>query len=181
MLALIEFSPLLAFGIAYWLGGIYVATATLMVAMVLALLLGWWIKGKVSPMNVASTALVLVLGTATLVLRNVHFIQWKPSIFLWLVGVAFLVSAFIGKAPLAQRLLQGTVPDLKAEPRKWQKVNAAFVLFCAAAGAANLFVAFNASEAAWVRFKLFGLPVAMVLFMFSMLMWLQSRQPADAA
>lgn len=43
MLAFVEFSPLLAFGIAYWLGDVYLATAVLMAAMVVALLLGWWI------------------------------------------------------------------------------------------------------------------------------------------
>jgi intracellular septation protein len=180
MFALVEFSPLLAFGVAYWLGGIYVATGVLMAAMVLTLLLGWWIKGKVSPVSAASTALVLVLGSATLVLRNVHFIQWKPSVFLWVMGVAFLVSAFVGKMPLAQRLLQGTLPELQAGRGQWQRVNAAFVLFCAVAGAANLLVAFHASEAAWIRFKVIGLPVAMVLFLFSILMWLQSRQTVDA-
>lgn len=179
MLALVEFSPLLAFGIAYWLGGVYVATAVLMAAMVVAMLVGWRIKGKVSSMNAASTALVLVLGTATLVLRNVHFIQWKPSVFLWLLGAAFLVSAFIGRQPLAQRLLQGTIPDLKAGRSQWQRVNAAFVLFCAVAGAANLFIAYRASEATWIRFKVIVLPVAMMLFMFAVLMWLQSRQQAE--
>ncbi|MDR2214329.1 MAG: septation protein IspZ [Nevskiaceae bacterium] len=181
MLAFVEFSPLLAFGLAYWLGGVYVATGVLMGAMVVAMLVAWRIKGKISPMNAISTALVLVLGTATLVLRNVHFIQWKPSVFLWIVGAAFLVSAFIGKMPLAQRLLQSAAPDLDVEPRYWQWANAAFVLFCAVAGAANLFIAYNASEANWIRFKVIGLPVAMMLTMFGVMMWLLSRQKPDKA
>jgi intracellular septation protein len=181
MLAFVEFSPLLAFGIAYWMGGVYVATAVLMAAMVLAMLVAWRIKGSISPMNGVSTALVLILGTATLLLRNVHFIQWKPSVFLWILGIAFLLSAFIGRMPLAQRLLQATLPDLKVERAHWQHVNAAFVLFCALAGAANLLIAYRASEAAWIRFKVIGLPVAMMLFLFAVLLWLQSRQPRDAA
>lgn len=176
MLAFVEFSPLLAFGIAYWLGGVYVATAVLMGTMVLAMLVAWRIKGHISPMNTISIVLVLLLGTATLLLRDVHFIQWKPSVFLWIGGAAFLGSAFIGKLPLAQRLLQSAAPELRVAPAHWQGANAAFVVFCALAGAANLFIAYNASEAAWIRFKVIGLPVAMVVFMFAVMMWLQSRQ-----
>ncbi len=45
----------------------------------------------------ASTALVVAFGTLTLVLHDARFIQWKPTIFLWALALAFLVSAFIGQ------------------------------------------------------------------------------------
>jgi intracellular septation protein len=176
MIALVEYSPLLAFGIAYWLGGVYIATAVLMAAMLVALLLAWRIKGRVSPVNAISTALVLVFGTATLLLHDVRFIQWKVSIFMWLLGAAFLLSAFIGQQPLAQRLLQTAAPELRVRPAHWQWANATFVLFCTLIGATNLFLAYHASEAAWARFKVIGLPVATMLCMVSVMMWLMSRQ-----
>jgi hypothetical protein len=106
MNALLEFSPLLAFIVAYYLRDIYVATATLMVAMGLLLLADWLLTRRIPRMHLISTALVLVFGSATLILRSPVFIQWKPTIFMWLLAVAFLVSGFIGKQTLAQRLLQ---------------------------------------------------------------------------
>lgn len=175
MTALLEYLPLLAFGIAYWLGGIYVATATLMVGMTLMLAVVWKLRGALPRVNAISTALVLVFGTATLLLRNVQFIQWKPSVFLWLLGVAFLVSSFVGRQPLAQRLLQPALGGAQRTRRQWLVANAASVLFLAAAGAANLVFAYHTSEAAWVRFKLLGLPAAMFVFMLALMGWLQSR------
>lgn len=175
MLAFVEFSPLLAFGVAYWLGGIYVATGVLMAAMVVTLLLAWRIKGKVSPVNLASTVLVLVLGGATLLLRNAHFLQWKPSVLMWLLAAVFLGSAFIGSEPLAQRMLKGALPDLKVTRPQWLQANTACVLFCLLTGLANIAIAYRAPEAAWIRFKVIGLPILTFVFLFGLAFWLNAR------
>ena len=179
MLALLEFSPLIAFGVAYWLGGIYVATAVLMAAMVVALAAGRLIKGSVSSVNMVSTILVLVFGSATLLLRNAHFLQWKPSVFLWLVALALLVSTVVGRQPLMQRMFQGVMGETTLPRADWLKVTFASVLFCLLAGVANILIAYRMPEATWVRFKVIGLPVAMFLCLFLQLWWLQSRRPAD--
>ena len=41
--------------------------------------------------------------------------------------------------------------------RVWSQVNLAWVAFYAVMGAANLWVAFNLSQADWVKFKVFGI------------------------
>ena len=46
-------------------------------------------------------------------------------------------------------------------------------------GVANLVVAFNASERAWVNFKVFGLTAATLLFIGAQVAWL-TRQSAAA-
>lgn len=180
MPALLEYLPLVAFGVAYWLGGMYVATATIMVAMTLTLALAWKLKGRLPQVNAISTALVVVFGSATLILRNAQFIQWKPTVFLWLLAVAFIASAFIGSQPLAQRLMQPALGDARRTRGQWLAANAACVLFLAAAGTANLVFAYQTSEATWVRFKLFGLPVAMFGFLMLVLLWLNSRRASPA-
>ncbi len=100
---------------------------SLMVAMTLMLAIIWLWKRRVTTMNVVSTVLVLVFGSATLLLHNARFIQWKPSVFLWLLGAAFLGSVFIGAQPLAQRMLQPVIGDAQVDRRAWLKVNATSV------------------------------------------------------
>jgi intracellular septation protein len=49
----------------------------------------------------------------------------------------------------------------------WQQLNWAWVLFFAAMGIVNLYVAFNFSTAAWVNFKLFGFMGLMLVFIIA--------------
>jgi intracellular septation protein len=170
---LLEFLPLVAFLIAYkFFGGIYVATTVLMVGMVLSLAVTWLRMKKLPPMLALSTALVLVFGAATLLLRDARFIQWKPSIFLWLLALAFLVSAFVGKQTLAQRALQPAIGDAQLARADWLKLNAAWVVYGVLIGGLNLFVAYHFSEATWVNAKFYGLPGTMFLFLIGQMLWL---------
>ena len=112
MQILIELAPLIAFFVTYkWFGGIYPATAVLMVAMLL--LLAWdWLRTRTVPqMHLVSAVLVWVFGLATLILRDERFIQWKATVFYWLVALAFAVTIWIGKATLLERLLGKNLPE----------------------------------------------------------------------
>ena len=183
MLSALEFAPVAVFGLAYYLHGIYVATAALMVSMVVLLIIDFaWLK-RVPTMHAVSAVLVLVFGAATLILHNQRFIQWKPTVLFWLISLAFLGSFWIGKRTLAEHFLGKALGDLlgdqQIEPRQWRILNAQSVVFYALLGALNLFVAFNLSERAWVNFKLFGLTAATALFMMVQVLWLTRRvEPA---
>ncbi|MFO1503101.1 MAG: septation protein IspZ [Steroidobacteraceae bacterium] len=171
--------PLAAFLVAYkFFGGIYVATATLMVGMGLSLAVLWLRARRPPAMFAASTALVVVFGAATLVLRNARFIQWKPSIFLWCWR--WPSAACSCSQPLAQRmppaLGEATLPR-----RDWLKLNTAWVVFGLVTGAANLVLAYNVSEADWVKIKAFGLTAVMLVFVVAQTAWLYRRaHPAPA-
>jgi intracellular septation protein len=181
MQLLLELLPLAAFLVAYkFFGGIYVATATLMVGMTLSLVVMWLRARKLPTMFAASTALVVLFGAATLILRNARFIQWKPSIFLWLMAIAFLVSAFVGAQPLAQRMLQPALGDATLPRRDWLKLNHAWVAFGLLTGAANLVLAYNVSEEQWVKLKVFGLSGVMLLFVIAQTAWVYRRAQPQA-
>jgi intracellular septation protein len=176
MQMLLEFLPILAFVVAYkFFGGIYVATTVLMIGMPLSLALLWLKAKKLPTMFAISTGLVLAFGAATLVLRDARFIQWKPTIFLWLVALAFLLSAFVGKQPLAQRFMQHVLGETQMSRGEWLKLNTAWVLYGVLTGAANLFVAHYASEDTWVDFKIWGLMGIMFLFLMGQFAWLYAR------
>src|SRR5450432_1042131 len=76
MQALFAIVPLAAFAAAYYLRGIYFATAVLMAAMVLLVLVDLVRTRRIPPMHLLSTILVLLLGSATLILRDVRFLKW---------------------------------------------------------------------------------------------------------
>jgi intracellular septation protein len=182
MQALFDLAPLVAFFVAYYLRGIYVATAVLMVAMVALLLIDLLRLKRIPPMHLLSALLVLALGSATLILRDPRFLKWKPTVFLWLVALASLLSPWVSRAPLAQRLLAPMVSGSETVPRRtWLRLNLLWVGFYAALGALNLWVADNASERAWVNFKVFGLSAAFLVFAIAQALWLAARTETLAA
>jgi len=182
MQALAEFAPLVAFFVTYSLRGLYAATAVLMVAMLALLAFDWLRQRRIPPLHAVSTALVLVLGGATLVLHNRLFIQWKPTVLFWLVSVAFVASFWIGERTLTQRFLEpalaGRVP---VSQQQWRRVNGASAAFYALLGALNLAVAYGASERTWVYFKLFGLALLTFAFVALQVLWLSRAAAALAA
>jgi intracellular septation protein len=131
-------------------------------------------------MHGVSALLVFVFGAATLALRDERFIQWKPTVFFWLVAVAFLGSLWIGERPLVQRLLGPALGDARVPRATWLNLNLQWVVFYTVLGGLNLYVAFNASERTWVNFKVFGITLATLVFVSAQLLWL-SRQPDPAA
>ena len=185
MQALTEFAPLVAFVVAYWLGGLYVATAVLMGAMLLLLAADWLRTRSVPPMHALSAVLVLVFGGATLALHDRVFIQWKPTVFFWLVSLAFVASSWIGKRTLTERLLGGALAEgfgerLQVSAAQWRRLNLLWAAFYAFLGALNIVVLRNFSERAWVALKLVDF-VLMVLFLLAQVLWLAARAaPADS-
>jgi intracellular septation protein len=183
MQALTEFAPLVAFFVAYVLGGLYVATAVLMAAMVALLGVDWLRLRRIPPMHSLSAVLVLIFGAATLVLHNPLFIQWKPTVFFWLVSLAFLGSAWIGERTLTERLLGATLAEafgerLRLSASLWRRLNLLWVVFYALLGALNVVVLEYLSERAWAALKLVDV-VLMLIFVAAQVMWLAARaQPA---
>jgi intracellular septation protein len=177
MQALLEFAPLAAFLIAYYAAGLYAATAVLMIAMVLLLVVDYLQKRRIPTMHGLSAALVLLFGSATLLLHNQRFIQWKPTVFFWLASIAFLASFWIGERTLTQRLMGAALggENVRVPDTIWRRLNLLWVLFYACLGALNLVVAFNATERVWVNFKVFGLTFATFVFVGAQVMWLTRR------
>ncbi len=184
MQILVELAPLIAFFLTYkFFGGIYPATAVLMVAMLL--LLAWdWLRTRAVPqMHLVSAALVWVFGAATLALRDERFIQWKATVFYWLVAVALAVTIWVGKATLLERLLGKSLPEgVKVAPSTWRNVSLLSAAFYFALGAANLWVAYTMSESTWVTFKTWIVLPLVFVFTIGVIFWLmrghEEKEPA---
>ncbi len=184
MQAILELAPLAAFAVAYYLHGLYAATAALMVAMGALLLADLALTRRIPSMHSLSAVLVFVFGTATLLLHNQRYIELKTSVFSWLVSAAFLVSFWVGKRTLAERLLRTALgaalgSEFHVPEPLWRRLNGMWVVFYAALGGANLLVALRTSERFWVNFNVFGLTIATMLFVGLQIVWLMRRlEPA---
>ena len=165
----IDYLPILVFFGAYFYEDIYFATAVLMAVMPIVMVVQWLITRKLNRIYAASTALVLVLGGATLLLHNPLFLYWKPTVLNWAIALAFLGSQFLGAKPFVQRMLESAAA-LQAD--QWQRLNLIWVVFFIVIGAVNLYVAFTFSEPTWVKFKLFGMLGLTIVFVVVKTIWL---------
>ena len=176
MSQLLEWSPLIVFFVAFKVLDIYWATAALMIACVLLLVVNRVRTGKFKTMHIITVAVVLVLGTATLLLHDKRFIQWKPTVLLALTSIAFLGSLGIGKQPLARRMLEAVFEGpLKISTRTWLLINSVWVVWFALLAVANIYVARHFAESVWVNFKVFGISVATMIFLIPQVLWLSSK------
>ena len=153
MQLLFDLFPLIVFLAAFFYGGIYVATAAIMVAMTLQIAFQWFRHRTVSKMLMTSGVLVLVLGGITLVLRNPLFFQWKPTILNGLFAAAFLGSRFVGDKTLTERMMGHAI---SLTPQVWRELNMMWVGTFAFLAVANLYVLYHFDAATWALFKVVG-------------------------
>jgi intracellular septation protein len=183
MQILFELLPLVLFLGAYLYKDIYLAIGVLMIAMPIGFVIKYVRTRKVDKMYLWSTIFLLVFGGAALYYRDADFIYWKPTAFYWVVAVAFLLSNWIGEKPLVQRVLEmtGELPTDKISAGEWRLLNLVWVVFFVLMGVANIYVAYNFSEAFWVNFKVFGLMGITFVFMIAQGFWLVSKLGGDPA
>ena len=130
---------------------------------------------KIDLMLWISLVLVVTLGAATVWFHNETFIKWKPTGLYWAMALALWVSqAWLGKN-LIQSMLGA---ELQLPDAVWLKLNRAWVLFFAAMGVLNLYVAYHFSTSAWANFKVFGVTGLIVLFTLAQGLYLGKHLPA---
>ena len=150
-------------GWSHTFDGIFSATAVLMISTALTWLISSLLEKRNDKRLMWMTLAVLLFGAATLILRDQRFIQWKPTVFNWVLAAVFFGSQFIGKRTVLERVL-GSQLSL---PRPiWTRLNVLWIGNFALVGALNLFVAYRFEEAVWVSYKLYssiGFTLALML------------------
>jgi intracellular septation protein len=150
-------------GWSHTFDGIFSATAVLMISTALTWLVASLLEKRNDKRLMWMTLAVLLFGAATLILRDQRFIQWKPTVFNWVLATVFLGSQFIGKRTVLERVLGNQL----ILPRPiWTRLNVLWIGNFALVGALNLFVAYRFEEAVWVSYKLYssiGFTLALML------------------
>ena len=180
MKQLLEFLPLVFFFGAYQMDGeivtvgswshtfdgIFSAAAVLMVSSVISWLLASALSRQNQRRLMWMAIAIVVLGAATLILRDQRFIQWKPTVFNWVLAAVFLGSQFVGERNLPQRLLGN---QLSLTRQVCTRLSMLLIGNFTVVGALNLVVAYRYDEAFWVAYKLysaFGFSVVVALLAF---------------
>ena len=167
MKQLAELVPLILFFIAYqmkgttvnigeWsytLDGIFSATAILIIATILQVILTWVLTRELEKRLLWLLAAVCVFGGATLLFRDQTFIYWKPTVFNWVLALVFAASNYIGDRNLMERTLGHQLELPKAV---WNKLLWLWVGNFSLVGALNIVVAYQLGEAFWVSYKLYS-------------------------
>ncbi len=157
-----DFGPLLIFFFVNAKWGIFAATATFMVAILIALAVAISVERKVPKVPLGTALIVLVFGGLTLYLNDELFIKLKPTIVNGLFAAILFGGLFFGRA-LVKPVL-GAVWAM--DDHGWRRLTLRWAWFFVAMAILNEMVWRNFSTDVWVSFKVFGfLPIT---FLFSL-------------
>lgn len=163
-----DFIIILLFFIAFKFYDIYVATLVGIGGTAIQIVVHRIWKGLFDKKQLFVFGVFVIFGGMTLYFHNPIFVKWKPSIVFWIFGLAILLSHFMMKQPIMQRLMGNMLDEKGHIPlRVWKVLNLAWGVFFILLGGLNIFIAYQYSTNAWVNFKLYG--VLSSIFLFSVI------------
>ena len=144
-----EFAPIICFFVAAQLASFYVATTTLIISTLVALLAGWYLERRLPILPIISGLFVLVSGLITLYYRAPDALIFADSLYYLLMGIT-IGGGLLFKANLLKIIFATTfaMTDLG-----WNILARRWVLIFLLAGVANEIARFNLSPEEWVNFK----------------------------
>jgi intracellular septation protein len=160
----IDYGPLAVFFASYVSLGLMAATAALIVASLIALLLAWLLERRVPLVPLITAAIVVVFGGLTLWLQDETFIKMKPTIVQAIFALILVGGLAFGR-PLLKPLLGPMMPPMS--DRAWRQFTLRYALFFLAMAGLNELVWRTQSTDFWVTFKVFGLPTLTILFILT--------------
>ena len=135
---------------------------------------------KVDGMLWLSLAVIVVMGGATNYFHDENYIKWKPTILYW----AFAVALFVAQVGFRKNLMRSVMEaQIRLPDPVWSKVGYTWMVFFAALGVLNLFMAFvvfKGNTGAWVSFKLFGITGIFFVFVLVQTVLLGKHIQEDA-
>jgi intracellular septation protein len=169
---LVDWGPLVAFFVAFKVGGLMQATAVLIVVTAVLTAIGYALTRRIQPMPLVTLVIVCIFGGLTIWLQDETFIKMKPTIILTLFAVALAGGLAIGKPPL--KFLMGSALEL--DDAGWRKLTLRFALFFIATAALNEIIWRTQSTELWVNFKVFGILGLNLVFMMAQIPLIKRHQ-----
>jgi intracellular septation protein len=156
----LELGPLALFFVVYRIWDLKVATAVLMVTVVVTLSVSFALLRRVPIMPLVTAIIVLIFGFLTFYFDNKEFAKMKPTAIYLLFGLA-LLGGLAFKRPLLPVMFDGA---LNVTAEGWRKLTWRWALFFLALALLNEIVRHQFSETVWVDFKTFAIMPLMIVF-----------------
>ncbi|WP_119458579.1 septation protein A [Rhodospirillaceae bacterium SYSU D60014] len=156
----VDYGPLGVFFLAYLTSGLLIATAALMVATAIGLVLSVAVARRVPMMPLITAIVVGIFGGLTLWLNDDTFIKMKPTIIQALFAAILFGGLAFGWLPL--KLMLGSAWPMDRDG--WRRLTLRFATFFLAMAVLNEAVWRTQSTDVWVTFKVFGIMILTFLF-----------------
>lgn len=170
----VDLGPLLVFFIANKLGGLFVATAAVMIATIAAIAFSWIKTRHIPVMTLVSAVIITVFGGLTLWLQDETFIKLKPTLIYGLFAIVLLGGLARGRSYL-QLVLGQAMPGLSEQV--WRTLTRNWGLFFVAMMVVNEIARRVLTTDDWVSLKVWGLPIATILFAISQARLMTPSEP----
>ncbi len=172
----IDWGPLSVFfgGYAGW--DIFIATAAMLVATALALVLSLaWVR-HIPLTALVSAALLAIFGGLTLWLNDPAYLKLQSTLISGLISLV-LFGALVLRRELL-RCLFGTALPLNAEG--WRMLTVRFAIFFAALAGLNELIARTQTTDIWVDFNVFGTTSLSLIFIVAQVPLVKRHRVTDA-
>jgi len=154
-----EFGPLALFFLTNLQFGLFPATAVLIGATILSIIISYSLAKKVPGLPLLSCLFVCIFGGLTLIFEDEFFIKIKPTV-IHLISAAILFIGLLFRKPLL-KLLMGEAMALEDEG--WLKLSFRWACFFVFMAGVNEFVWRSFDTDFWVTFKTIGmLPMTLI-------------------
>lgn len=202
MKMLYDMFPLAVFFVAMVVWDLKIATAAIIVATVIQNAIFYARHKRFERMHLITMFAVIILGGVTLLLDDVRFIKWKPTVVNWVFTVLMLGTQWFTQKPALERVMGG---QIKMPSHAWNKLNTSWAIFFAFVGVVNLYFAFwfatpadpfggilgvepvdsDTQNRYWGYFKVFGIMGMTLIFavvsMMAISRHIEIEDPEDAA
>jgi intracellular septation protein len=142
--------------------GLFTATAVLIPAVIIALIVSYLRTNRLPVMPLATAVLVVIFGALTLYFQDPRFIKMKPTILYVAFGAALLGGLVFNK-PILQIILDNAMPLTE---RGWRILTLRWGIFFFVLAIVNEIVWRTQSTNVWVAFKFPG--TVIIIFLFTM-------------
>jgi intracellular septation protein len=149
---LIDSGPMAVFFVAYVGWDVFLATAAMLVATFMALVLSYSLTRRAPVAALVSAAMLAVFGGLTLWLNDADYLKLQSTLLSSLFSLV-LFGSFVLRRELLRTLFGASVP-MSAEG--WNVMTIRCAIFFGCLAALNELVARTQSTAVWVDFNVFG-------------------------
>ena len=174
--AALEFGPTIAFVVAYLLfrnervavagveySGFVAVIAVFLPIFLIAMGALWYVTGRVARIQVATVLMVLVFGGLSVWLNDPRFFKMKPTAIYFALALILGVGLLRGQSWL-KYIMEDMIP---LRPKGWMILTKRVLVLFVLSAVANEVVWRTQSEAFWVIFETFVMPVVVFGFFIS--------------